>query len=388
MLMKSNLLVEQYFKALEKEIKTVIKKIDKNRPLAQIHYWGGTPNAVSIKYLEKINKLFLDNFDTIKNPEIAIEAHPAHLDEEYIDWIINAWFNRMSLWIQDTNLKILKNVNRLPPKIELSKLIKIIREKKADMSINLDFIYGLPGQTIESFEKTILEAIKLKPNRLVTFSYAHVPSIKSHQNVLEKLWLPSAENKAKMYKNSEKLLTENNYKRIGLDHFVLETDQLYKALENKKLARNFQGYCTKETTGQVYAFWVSAISQLNSGFFQNTKNLSDYIKSLNKSELIIKKWLIFKQNWKIIWKSIENLMCNYYLDLQEISEYFDIKIEKIKEILNYKKEEFSDLIEDELVIFENNILKVTDNWKFFIRNITSRIDPEFSKRKKVFSKGI
>lgn len=388
MLMRSNLLIEEYFKALEKEIKIILKKIDKTRKLSQIHYGWWTPNAVDIKYLQKINKIFLDNFETIEKPEIAIEAHPAHLDEKYIEWIVDSWFTRMSLWIQDFDLDVLKNVNRLPPKLEIEELFKIIREKKSDMSINLDFIYGLPGQTVKGFEKTIKKAIKLKPNRLVTFSYAHVPSIKPHQKGLEKIWLPSSEEKTKMYENSRKILVDAWYKTIWLDHYVLENDELNIALSTKKLARNFQWYCTKQTTGQVYAFGVSGISQLEEWFFQNTKILEDYIKNLKKSELCIQKWIIFKKEQKIIWKAIENLMCNYYLDLDEIKNYFGIELEKLKNILDFRKENFSELIKDDLIILENNILKVTEKWKFFIRNIASKIDPEFKKSKKIFSKSV
>ena len=388
MLLNSKIMVEQYFKALENEIKIVLQKIDKTRKLSQIHYGWWTPNAVDIKYLQKINKIFLDNFETIEKPEIAIEAHPAHLDENYINWIIDAWFNRISLWIQDFNLEVLKNVNRLPPKLKIEEIFRIFREKKPDISINLDFIYGLPWQTIKSFEETIKKAIKLKPNRLVTFSYAHIPSLKTHQNVLEKIWLPSLEEKAKMYENSRKILVEASYKIIWLDHYVLENDELNIALNNKKLARNFQWYCTKKTTWQVYAFWVSAISQLESGFFQNTKKIDEYIKNLNKNILATEKWLIFKQKEKIIWKAIENLMCNYYLDLEEISKIFSVEIEKLKEILDFNKKNFEEFIKDDLIILEKNILKVTNLWKFFIRNIASSIDPEYKKTKKIFSKSI
>ncbi len=380
--------VEKYFEKLEKEIKIVISKLDKTRKLSQIHYGWWTPNSVDIKYLQKINKIFFDNFETIDNPEIAIEAHPAHLDEKYIDWLISSKFTRISLWIQDTNLEVLKNVNRLPPKLELEKLFELLREKKSDISINLDFIYGLPGQTIESFENSIKDAIKLRPNRLVTFSYAHVPTIKTHQKILEKIGLIEDVKKAKMYEIAKDLLTKAGYKTIWLDHYVLPDDELNIALETKKLARNFQWYCTKQTTWQVYAFGVSAISQLDSWFFQNTKDLQEYIDKLEKDELTTKVWLIFKNEQKIIWKAIENLMCNYFLDLQELSSYFDLDIDKIKELLNFNENNFEELTLDNLVILEDKILKVTDSWRFFIRNIASKIDPEFKKNKKIFSKSV
>ena len=197
--MKSSSVVEDYFKALEAEIHTVIEHIDKNRKVSQIHYGGGTPNAVDVNFLARINEIFFKQFRFIENPEIAIECHPAHLDYEYVNNLVKAGFNRISLGIQDFNPEILKGVNRLPSALPVDQLVQHLRSYASPLSVNLDFIYGLPGQTVESFTKTIQQAIDIRPDRLVTFSYAHVPWLKQHQQILERKGLPDASHKMEMF---------------------------------------------------------------------------------------------------------------------------------------------------------------------------------------------
>lgn len=380
--------IERYFEALHKEIKNILPLIDKNRKLSQIHYGWGTPNSVDIKYLKEINDIFLSHFETIEKPEIAIEAHPAFLDEKSIWEIVDAWFNRISIWIQDFDENVLKNVNRDPSKLEIEELIKLLRNKKEDISINLDFIYGLPWQTIESFTETIEKAVKIKPDRLVTFSYAHVPDIKKTQKVLELQWLPDTQTKSKMFELAKDILLKSWYKNIGLDHFVLEKDTLYKAISTNNLARNFQWYCTKETTWQVYAFGSSAISQLDNAYIQNKKDIEKYIKMINETWFANDKWVVFNENIKIIAKAIEQIMCNYSLDLGELAKKQRRTVEEIKDICKINDETFIEMINDNLLDFRNNKIEVSEIWKMFIRNIASKLDPEFKTTKKTFSKWI
>ncbi len=147
----------------------------------------------------------------------------------------------------------------------------------------------MPGQTSESFSETIEKAIEIAPDRIVTFSYAHVPWLKKHQVVLEKMGLPSPEEKMKMFLSAYELLNKAGYNPVGLDHYVLPHDELYGAIREKRLHRNFQGYCTRRTTGQVYAFGVSAISQLEKGYSQNTKDIDLYMSSLQNGHLPVEK---------------------------------------------------------------------------------------------------
>jgi oxygen-independent coproporphyrinogen-3 oxidase len=251
--MQKNTLIERYIKAIIKEIKSVSKYINKSRKITQIHWGGGTPNSISISLIAEIMDTIRSEFSIAINHEIAMECNPAYLEFEHIKQFSEIGFNRLSLGIQDFDNNILKNLNREPSKYPINDLAKYIKQI-GFQGLNIDLIYGLPGQTIESFKRNIEKAIEISPERLVTFSYAHIPWIKPMQKKLEKIGLPTTEEKINMFFNAYNMLTKNGYTAIGMDHYAKPNDSLTIALKQKKLHRNFQGYCTKETTGQVYGF--------------------------------------------------------------------------------------------------------------------------------------
>jgi len=380
--------VKPYLKALRKEMKMVIGHIDTNRLVSQIHYGGGTPNSLSADSLREINEFIFSNFNLIESPEIAIECNPAHLDYEYIDALKACGFNRFSLGIQDFNNYILKQVNRDPSKIVVSDLIQYLKKDRNDISVNLDFIYGLPGQTVESFSKTIREAAKLRPDRLVTFSYAHVPWMKKHQLILEKKGLPEADEKMKMFLAANDILTAAGYNSIGLDHYVLPDDELSIALSNHQLHRNFQGYCTRRTTGQVYAFGVSAISQLDKGYSQNRKDISEYIQSIDENILPVEKGYILSDEQIITREIITELMCNMKISWTQISDRLKLPVKVIKESIRLDETDLNAFVEDGFIIETPDKIEVTEKGSLFIRNIAASLDKAFNQNVNTYSKSV
>jgi oxygen-independent coproporphyrinogen-3 oxidase len=386
--MKSSDVVEDYFKALESEIALVLQHIDKNRKVSQIHYGGGTPNSVDVKYIARINALLLKQFEVIENPEIAIECHPAHLDKAYVDELIKAGFNRISLGIQDFNVGVLKGVNRLPSAMPVNELVDYIRSFSPAVSVNLDFIYGLPGQAVESFSQTIQQAIKIRPDRLVTFSYAHVPWLKKHQNILERKGLPSAEEKMEIFLASRSILEESGYTSLGLDHYVLPDDELSIALKNKQVNRNFQGYCTRRTTGQVYAFGVSAISQLSNGYVQNVKGITPYIKTILSGNLPVEKGLVLSQDQKVIKETISELMCNLNLNLNGMASVFGKTVNEFEQLTGFSMEKLEPFKTDGLILVDGDEVTVTRKGALFIRNIAAAFDPGYQTQNHRYSKSV
>jgi len=367
--------VISYMNALKKELLKLISLLDKSRRVSQIHYGGGTPNAIDASYLQELNNIIFDAFELTADAEVAIETNPAYLDANYIKALKDAGFNRFSLGIQDFKLEVLKTVNRDPSALPIADLMQLIKEDQPNNAINLDFIYGLPGQTPESFAETIKAAAALRPDRLVTFSYAHLPTVFKNQKILEKKGLPQSDLKVEMYNTAAEILISNGYKAIGMDHFVLPDDELYVALASKKLHRNFQGYCTRATTGQVYAVGVSAISQLEQAYLQNTKSVIDYIKTIENGTAATVKGYQLNEQEMIVRESITELMCNKSLNLENLAERRNISFEKLKNTLHFDMNKLNEFISDNLLTINKNIIDITPSGQLFIRNIAASLDP-------------
>jgi len=380
--------VKKYIDAVKEEIRLTIKDIDKSRKVTQIHYGGGTPNAINSVFLKELNQLLFDNFEFIDNPEIAIECNPALLTWEYMDQLFDAGFNRFSFGIQDFDPDILRNVNRLPSALPVDELIQYVKKHDPKMSVNLDFIYGLPQQDAESFGETIKKAIAMRPDRIVTFSYAHVPWMKTHQRILEKKGLPNAEEKMEMFLTAYKLMKDGGYIPIGLDHYALPEDELAVALNDHKLHRNFQGYCTKRTTGQVYGFGVSSIGQLTEGYAQNTKDQFKYISQINKGILPVEKGYKVKAHEIIIREVINELMCNKYINWDKLGESLNISADKIKQTVGYNAEVLESFKADDLLSYNENEIHITELGTVFIRNIVAAFDPALKQSEKQYSKSL
>lgn len=380
--------VKAYMTALRREMDLIFPLIDPARKVSQIHFGGGTPNAIEAHHLSEVVNIVRERFDIIERPEIAVECNPAYLSYTYLDELLTAGFNRFSLGIQDFDTKVLSGVNRLPSAVPVEELVNYIRRKSTESSVNLDFIYGLPGQTPDNFRETIAKAIQLKPDRLVTFSYAHVPQLKEHQRILERKGLPSAEEKMTMFLRSRALLIGEGYVPIGLDHYVLPNDELNQALKLGDLHRNFQGYCTRRTTGQVYAFGVTAISQLNGGYSQNTRDIEIYQKMVSSGKMPVEKGLVLTSDQIIINKLITSIMCNNNLNIDVFCHQHNITPESFRKLTCFDKGGLKEMENDQLLTFDGNHLLINETGRLFIRNIAALFDPEFRHQAMQYSKSV
>lgn len=378
--------VERYISALHTEIDKVKKHLAPQRKISQIHYGGGSPTALPVDYLKELNEHLLDGFEPIEQPEIAIECHPGYLDEAYWLSLTEAGFNRFSLGVQDFNEKVLKTVNRRPSLLPIETIVQLLREKGA--RINMDFIYGLPFQTAESIAETITRAATMQPDRLVTFSYAHVPWVNKQQLILEKAGLPASEEKSRMYSVAQDILNTAGYKTIGMDHFVLENDELYAAMLNGRLHRNFQGYCTRRTTGQVYAFGATGISQLSTAYSQNSKDINQYIERIESGTFAISKGYELTRHEQITREAIETLMCNYSLDWHELAARLSLTTDEVKAATAYDENRLHDFAADGLISFDSNHIRMTAEGALFVRNVAASLDKLMLHSSKSFSKPV
>ncbi len=378
--------VDRYISALHTEMDAVIGMIDPTRQIAQIHYGGGSPTFLPVAVLKEMNDRLLSAFTCIDRPEIAIECHPGYLNEAYWMALPEAGFNRFSIGIQDIREDVLKAVNRRPSLLDMETICHILRTSGG--RINMDFLYGLPFQTRNSFAYTIEQAIAWQPDRLVTFSYAHVPWVNKQQLILEKNGLPASQEKSGMFRDAEALLLTAGYRPIGLDHFVRPEDELFLALEQKKLRRNFQGYCTGRTTGQVYAFGATGISQLHGIYAQNAKGISDYIERIEAGSLATVKGYRLNREEYITKEVIETLMCNYTIDWEELSERLSLPVDTLIGATAYNEQTLRAFADDGIITLTEKQISITPKGKLFVRNVAASLDKLMMQTDKTFSKPV
>ena len=378
--------VEAYVRALHREIDLVASHIDHRRQISQIHYGGGSPTSIPIQMLKELNEHLLSIAPTIACPEIAIECHPGYLTEH--DWqaLTSCGFTRYSIGIQDLKEDVLKAVNRCPSLLPLQDILQILRSSGA--TVNFDFIYGLPLQTADSFRKTIERAAQLRPDRLVTFSYAHLPRLFPRQQILDRIGLPDTEEKSRMYETAAEILKLAGYQSIGLDHFVLPEDELYTALQTGRLHRNFQGYCTRRTTAQVYAFGVTAISQLDDAYAQNGRDIKTYIETIGNDHLYTSRGYHLSAEQKLIREVVETLMCNYTLDWNDVAERTGTSVDQLQQTCNYDKDRLREMAEDGILVFDDNQITVNTDGRPFVRCVAAALDPLMQHTDKHFSNPI
>ena len=386
--------VSVYVDTILLEIERVAAYIDRDRKVTQVHWGGGTPNSIHPDFIEKIMLKLREQF-SFPQPgskeeeiEIAMEIDPSIISLEKLERFRQLGFNRVSFGVQDFNLQVLEIVNRRPSKIPIPELVAACR-KMGYRGINLDFIYGLPGQKLENFAETIDLAIASDPDRIVTFSYAHVPWVKNHQSDLEKYVIPSADEKLEMFLMSLHKISHAGYAVIGMDHYAKFDDELSRARENGKLHRNFQGYASRETTGQVYAFGCSSISQLEYSYAQNVKTSREYVARMNESEFAIEKGIVLtEQNYRDR-AIITELMCNGKIDVNHIAS---ITGSTREQILNY----FSELVPQLQSYVDDHLLKIDlpdkievtkDGW-LAVRSIATHFDPLLKNDSSRYSKAL
>ena len=379
--------IRRYIDCVLKEIDTVTGYLDKTRVVTQIHWGGGTPNSINFDYIEEIITKIKSVFKLSENCEIAIECSPAYLDMEDIDRLSKIGFNRMSLGIQDFSNDVLKAINRRPSKHPLEQVVQRIILNKFK-GFNFDLVYGLPLQTIESFRVNIEKAIELSPDRIVTFSYAHVPWVNARQNNIDEITMPSPEDKLNMLLMAYEMLTQHGYEAIGMDHFAKPADDLAIAKHKRTIHRNFQGYCTRETTGQVYAFGSSSITQLWGSYAQNIKNLDQYMEAIETTGLATERGYDMSVDETVIREVINEIMCNGHLDFEELAERLKMTSNDIKRITAYDPSRLVTFEKDGLLKATGDVIQVCVDGMFVVRNIAMLFDPFLNTQSSHFSKTV
>ena len=373
-----------YLNYLEKEMSLMQPLLNPRRKVTQMHFGGGTPTFLLADEIRRLGQSIHQRFQFAENYEAGVEIDPRGVTQDHLAALREAGFNRASIGVQDHNPEVQQAVHRIQPREMSEAVVDWIREAGFH-SLNMDLIYGLPHQTPQSFEKTLCSIIALKPDRLAVFSYAHVPWLKHAQNVLASRNLPTAEVKMALLKLTIEKLTSEGYVYIGMDHFARENDELALAQKEKTLQRNFQGYST-HGGADIYAFGMSSISQTDTVYWQNLKDLPHYYEALDQGRSPQIKGYVLTRDDQIRRQTIMRLMCHLSLDLAKLSADFDIDAPRY-----FEKElaSLADLEADGLVKRTDHSVEITDSGRLLIRNIAMRFDAYLpGEKERRFSKTI
>lgn len=364
---KNHAVEQPYIKALLQEWQ-MYKDILGDRPIIkQLHLGGGTPTFFSPIELQKLIATIFEDAYVPKNADISFEAHPNSTSFEHLSVLRSLGFNRLSIGVQDFDQEILRIINRFQTDQQIETVTSNAR-KLGYTSINYDLIFGLPRQTTEHIELNMERLATLRPDRLAFYSYAHVPWIKPSQRAYSVEDLPVGAEKRKLYELGRQLLENQGYTEIGLDHFALPSDDLYQAMQEGTLYRNFMGY-TPFSTQLSIGLGASSISDSWDGYIQNEKKVETYQNSMAKGEWNIIRGHDLTAEDQAVKEQILNIMCRFetsWSPNHPFAHSFEMALDRLDELVN-----------DGLVQRNPFGLIVTPEGRPFIRNIAMAFDSRY-----------
>lgn len=353
-----------YVDALLKEWGIYMSRFTEKPRVREIYLGGGTPTFFSPENLKRLLDGILVNAEKSPDFEFSFEAHPANTTSEHLQTLFEIGFTRLSLGVQDFDEKVQKAINRYQTVEDVERVMHDAKEIGYD-SINIDIIYGLPFQTLESIAQTVAQICRLKPDRIAYYSYAHVPWLKPGQRGFTDMDLPTDSYKRALYELGKELLLNADFVEVGMDHFALREDELYRSLMNQSLHRNFMGYTSRKSE-LLIGLGVSSISDSWDMFAQNVKTIPEYYNLLENNKLPIFKGHILSNEDLLVRQLILDLMCQFSTSIAVYKKYdlhFAIFKSKIKPF-----------IEDGIVEIVNDQLIITESGRPFVRNVCMTLD--------------
>jgi oxygen-independent coproporphyrinogen-3 oxidase len=361
---------DRYMDALEKEMDLTLPYLNlENRQINQLHFGGGSPSFFTEEQLDRLCTAIHKRFPITGDAECSAELDPRTLSEGKVKVLAKHGFNRVSFGVQDVNPEVQKAVHRIQPDEMNRQCIDWVRGAGIK-GLNVDLIYGLPHQSVETFRETLQTVLSYDPDRLAVFSYAHVPWVAPAQKILERATLPDPEVKFAMLLETIETLTNNGYAYIGMDHFAKVDDDLTKALESGELHRNFQGYTTK-AGAELCGFGMSSISMSETAYRQNMKELEDWHTAIANDTLPAHKGYSMTEEDKLRRELIMSIMCSGNIDYAYFNEKYGIDFE------HHFAEAIQQLEEpgrDGLIDWTENGFRVTPKGRLLLRNIAMPFD--------------
>lgn len=371
-----------YIAALLKEWALYVNTFGGRPRIRELHLGGGTPTFFSAENLHSLLNGIFSNAEVLPDACLSFEGHPGNTTPDHLQTLYNLGFRRISLGIQDFDRQVQEIINRLQPFEMVASVVERAR-KTGFTSINFDLIYGLPLQTTASMQHTIDKVVRLRPDRISFYSYAHVPWIKgTGQRRYTEADLPGNEEKRQLYELGKLLFDSNGYTEIGMDHFALPGEALHTAFLQGKLHRNFMGY-TVSHTALLVGLGASSIGDSWHAYAQNEKRTRVYQELVNQGKFPLVRGHILNEEDLLLRQHIHNLMCRF----ETACRTADTQCAAVAEALQRLQE----LERDGLVEVKPRKVQVTAKGKPFIRNICMAFDARLWRQvphSQLFSKSI
>jgi oxygen-independent coproporphyrinogen III oxidase len=358
----------KYIKYLEKELALLAPRAGESRVLQSLHWGGGTPTFLGGDEMRALLRAIDASFTRSATTECSIEVDPRSVEPGRMAFLADLGFNRASLGVQDFDPAVQKAVHRVQ---SVATTQRVMAEARASgfRSLNLDLIYGLPKQTLDSFNRTLDEVLLLDPERIALYSYAHLPRLFKPQRRIAAAELPDAERKLELMTLAVGRLTRAGYLYIGMDHFAKPGDELASAQALGQLARSFQGYSTH--AGDLIGLGMSAIGQIGPTYYQNAKELERYYAALDAGRLPVLRGVELSADDLVRRAVIHALMCQFRLSIESIelahlvdfARYFAVELRELKK-----------LEQDGLVELQPEWIVVTPKGRLAVRAICMLFD--------------
>jgi oxygen-independent coproporphyrinogen III oxidase len=368
-----------YIQAILKEWEQYKRIFGKKPVIRELHLGGGTPTFFSSKNLRWLVSYILEDVHIHSDFEFSFEGHPNNTTREHLETLADLGFTRVSFGVQDLNEKVQQTIHRIQPFENLQTVTHLARELGYE-SVSYDLIYGLPFQTPFSVSDTIEKILTLKPDRLAFYSYAHVPWLKPGQRGYEDTDLPGSALKRHLYEIGRHLLKKNDYADIGMDHFALRHDSLFKAHIAGKLHRNFMGYTTTNTD-LLIGLGASAISDAKYAYAQNIKKVETYLNDIKDHGTAIFKGHVLTDEDLLLKQCIVQISCNGKLNQELLIQVVNASM--LGRLMEMEKEG--------ILYMDDTGIKVTNAGEPFIRNICQVFDQRMNDQnneKQIFSQAI
>lgn len=369
---KNHAVESPYIEALLKEWELYLDLFEEKPIIRELHLGGGTPTFFKPESLDRLLAGILSKGIVPEEHSYSFEGHPNNTNAQHLAIMNKHGFERASYGVQDLDPKVQQSINRIQPFEKVKKVTEESRAAGYD-SISFDLVYGLPHQNQDSVINTINKVRELMPERIAFYSYAHVPWIKGNgQRGFDENDLPKDEEKRALYETGYQMLLDAGYKEIGMDHFALPEDSMYRAMRDKKLHRNFMGYTASKTQLMV-GLGVSSISDSWYAFAQNEKSLEDYYQKLEENRIPIFRGHALNDEDLVIRKHILNIMCHYETEWSS----GHMQIPNVDEVIFRLQE----LELDGFIELSDNQLKLTEKGKPFVRNVCMAFDLRLMRNK-------